>query len=70
MLGAEPDSLDPALATGIIGSWTLLNATCAKLFNTVPDPDTGKTGRTRIVPEVAAGDADRLELTAARIPSS
>ncbi len=50
MWGADPDSVDPALATGIIGSWTLLNATCAKLFNTLPDPD---TGRTRIAPEVA-----------------
>jgi peptide/nickel transport system substrate-binding protein len=49
MFGAEPDSVDPALATGSIGSWTLLYATCAKLFNTLPDPD---TGRRRIAPEV------------------
>ena len=52
MWGADPDSVDPALATGSIGSWTLLNATCAKLFTTLPLPDTGKTGRTRIAPEV------------------
>jgi ABC-type transport system substrate-binding protein len=49
MFGAEPDSFDPALATGNVGSWTLLYATCAKLFNTLPDPD---TGRRRIAPEV------------------
>ena len=47
MFGAEPE-LDPALATGIIGSWMVLRATCATLFTT-PDPE---TGRTRIVPEV------------------
>ena len=46
MFGAEPE-LDPALATGIIGSWMLLRATCATLFTTDPE-----TGRTRIVPEV------------------
>jgi len=34
---AEPDSLDPALATSNAGSWTLLYSTCAKLFNTRPD---------------------------------
>jgi len=49
MFGAEPDSVDPALATGNVGSWTLLYATCAKLFNTLPEPD---TGRRRIAPEV------------------
>ena len=49
MWGGEPDYVDPALATGTIGSWTLLRATCAKLFNTLPDPD---TGRTRVAPEV------------------
>ena len=32
--GAEPDSVDPALASGLIGSWALLNLTCAKLFGT------------------------------------
>jgi ABC-type transport system substrate-binding protein len=49
MWGTEPDSLDPALASGTIGSWVLLNATCAKLFRTVRDPDTGML---RVVPEV------------------
>jgi peptide/nickel transport system substrate-binding protein len=49
MFGAEPDSVDPALAVGNVGSWTLLYATCAKLFNTLPDPD---TGRRRVAPEV------------------
>ena len=44
MFGAEPDSLDPALATSTAGSWTLLYTTCAKLFNTRPDA--------RIIPEV------------------
>ena len=44
MFGAEPDSLDPALATSNAGSWTLLYATCAKLFNTLPD--------SRVVPDV------------------
>jgi ABC-type oligopeptide transport system substrate-binding subunit len=48
MWGAEPE-LDPALAAGNLGSWMLLNATCAKLFTTVSVP---KTGRTRVVPEV------------------
>jgi ABC-type oligopeptide transport system substrate-binding subunit len=55
MFGAEPDSVDPALATGSIGSWTLLYATCAKLFNTLPDPD---TGRRRIAPEVVRSFPD------------
>jgi ABC-type oligopeptide transport system substrate-binding subunit len=49
MFGAEPDSLDPALATTIAGSWTLLYATCAKLFNVLPDP---ATGRPHVAPEV------------------
>jgi ABC-type oligopeptide transport system substrate-binding subunit len=49
MFGAEPDSLDPALATTIAGSWTLLYATCAKLFNVLPDP---ATGRPRVAREV------------------
>jgi ABC-type transport system substrate-binding protein len=44
MFGAEPDSLDPALAISNAGSWTLLYATCAKLFNTRPDA--------RLIPEV------------------
>jgi len=44
MFAAEPDSLDPALATSNAGSWTLLYATCAKLFNTRPDA--------RVIPEV------------------
>ena len=60
MWGADPDSVDPALATGNIGSWTLLNATCAKLFNTLPDPATGRTGdahRSR----GRSGDPDRLQ---------
>ena len=48
MWGAEPE-LDPALASGPIGSWMLLRATCATLFTIVADP---KTGRTRVVPEV------------------
>lgn len=47
--GANPDSVDPALANGNVGSWTLLFATCAKLFNTLPDADTHKR---RLVPEV------------------
>jgi ABC-type oligopeptide transport system substrate-binding subunit len=47
--GAEPDSLDPALAEGNIGSWSLLSLTCAKLFTTVHDPDSGQA---RVVPEV------------------
>jgi ABC-type oligopeptide transport system substrate-binding subunit len=49
MWGAEPESLDPAVAIGSVGGWTLLYATCAKLFNAFPD---AATGRTRIVPEV------------------
>ena len=49
MWAVDPDYVDPALATGTRGSWTLLFATCAKLFNYLPDPD---TGRQRIVPEV------------------
>lgn len=49
MWGAGPDSVDPALAYNTRGSWTLLYMTCAKLFNTVDDPDTGLT---RVVPEV------------------
>jgi ABC-type transport system substrate-binding protein len=49
MWGAEPESIDPAVAIGNVGGWTLLYATCAKLFNAVQDPD---TARTRIVPEV------------------
>jgi ABC-type oligopeptide transport system substrate-binding subunit len=49
MWGVEPDYVDPALATGTRGSWTLLFATCAKLFNTLPNPHTGKA---RIAPEV------------------
>jgi ABC-type oligopeptide transport system substrate-binding subunit len=49
MWGTEPDSLDPALANGQVGSWIILNATCAKLFTTVRDADTGKL---RVVPEV------------------
>jgi ABC-type oligopeptide transport system substrate-binding subunit len=52
MWGVDPDYVDPALATGTRGSWTLLFATCAKLFNTLQDPD---TGRARIAPEVAQG---------------
>jgi ABC-type transport system substrate-binding protein len=49
MWGTEPDNLDPALANGQVGSWIILNATCAKLFTTVRDRDTGKL---RVVPEV------------------
>jgi oligopeptide transport system substrate-binding protein len=49
MWGAEPDSLDPALAFGSRGSWMLFNTICARLFNTDPDPE---TGRARVVPEV------------------
>ncbi|HEU0303522.1 MAG TPA: ABC transporter substrate-binding protein [Gaiellaceae bacterium] len=45
-----PDSVDPAFAVGFGGSYSLLNATCAKLVMTVYDPDTGKP---RVVPEVA-----------------
>jgi ABC-type transport system substrate-binding protein len=49
MWGQEPDSLDPALANGDVGSWALLSLTCARLFINSPDPDTGKP---RFVPEV------------------
>jgi ABC-type transport system substrate-binding protein len=49
MWGTEPDSVDPALANGRIGSWVLLRATCATLFTTARDRDTGKV---RVVPEV------------------
>jgi ABC-type oligopeptide transport system substrate-binding subunit len=49
MWGAEPESIDPAVAIGNVGGWTLLYATCAKLFNTVQGPD---AARPRIVPEV------------------
>ena len=51
MWGAEPDYSTPPSPPATSASWTLLYATCAKLFNTLPDPD---TGRTRIVPEVVA----------------
>ena len=47
--GAPPDSLDPALASGNVGSWLLLSLTCAKLFTIVQDPDSGKP---QVVPEV------------------
>ena len=50
MWGIEPDSVDTARAGAYGGSFSLLNATCAKLFRTVHDPDTGKP---RVVPEVA-----------------
>ena len=49
MWRTEPDSVDPALANGRVGSWTLLHATCAKLFTIARDPDTGKR---RVVREV------------------
>ena len=49
MWGIEPGSLDPAFARPG-GAGILLDATCAKLFRTVYDPD---TGRPRVVPEVA-----------------
>jgi oligopeptide transport system substrate-binding protein len=49
MWGQEPDSLDPALANGDVGSWALLSATCARLFTGFNDPDSGKP---RVVPEV------------------
>jgi len=45
----EPDSVDPALAAGSRGSSMLLFAVCAKLFNTLGDPE---TGRPPIVKEV------------------
>jgi ABC-type oligopeptide transport system substrate-binding subunit len=51
--GAEPDSVDPALASGYVGSWVLLNATCAKLFTVGKDPDTGKP---RVVREVVLSE--------------
>ena len=47
--GANPDSVDPAVSNGNVGSWSLLYATCAKLFNTLLDPATHKA---RLVPEV------------------
>src|SRR5262245_612733 len=47
--GREPDSLDPAISNGDVGGWLLLSATCATLFTTVSDPDTGKP---RVVGEV------------------
>ena len=40
--GVEPDYVDPALATGARGSSMLLFAVCAKLFNTLPDRETGR----------------------------
>ncbi len=49
MFGAEPSSVDPALADTSRGAWTLLFATCAKLFNTSYD---ARTGKARVVPEV------------------
>jgi ABC-type transport system substrate-binding protein len=49
MWGQEPDSLDPALANGDIGSWALLGLTCARLFDASRDPDSGQV---RFVPEV------------------
>lgn len=52
MWGAEPDSIDPAVGVNNVGGWTLLHATCARLFNAFPD---AHTGRTRVVPEVAQG---------------
>ena len=48
MWGAEP-ALSTLPSRGLPGSGILLNATCAKLFRTVYDPDTGKP---RVVPEV------------------
>jgi ABC-type transport system substrate-binding protein len=51
MWGVDPDYVDPALAVGLRGSWMLLNATCAKLFNFLHDPE---TGRARNAPEVVA----------------
>ena len=49
MLGAEPDSVDPALATNTRMSWALLYVTCAKLFNT---PSTPGSHGLRVNPEV------------------
>ena len=50
MYGAEPDSIDPALANPARGAWTLLHATCAKLFETSYD---AHGGNPHVVPEVA-----------------
>jgi ABC-type transport system substrate-binding protein len=50
MWGLEPDSVDTARAGAYGGSFSLLNASCAKLFRAVSDPDTGKP---QVVPEVA-----------------
>lgn len=50
IVGAEPSSLDPALADGTRLGWALQHATCARLFTTLFDPGTGKL---RVVPEVA-----------------
>src|SRR5262245_7620334 len=47
--GRAPDSLDPALAQGDVGSWVLLSLTCSRLFDTARDAD---TGRLRVSPEV------------------
>ena len=63
--GATSPTPDPALANGRIGSWVLLNATCAKLFTTVRDPDT----RARVVPEVVRS-LTPSRTAAARTPSS
>jgi ABC-type oligopeptide transport system substrate-binding subunit len=49
MFGAEPSSVDPALADPSRGAWAILFATCAKLFNTSYD---GRTGEAQVVPEV------------------
>ncbi len=54
-MGAPPDYVDPALANGLVESWTLLYPTCAKLFNTFPDPD---TRRPRVLPEVVRSHID------------
>src|SRR5262245_37422686 len=48
-----PGSVDTGFAVGTPGSYSLLNATCAKLYRTVYDPDTGIP---QVVPEVAVGD--------------
>src|SRR5512145_119969 len=50
MWGQAPDSVDTALANGDVGSWLLLSATCATLFTTVQDSDSGAP---RVVPEIA-----------------
>ena len=39
--------LDPALANGLVGSWALLNATCAKLFRIVYNAERNCAGRSR-----------------------